>query len=178
MSDKKERSASEVLLSIEEEIKWLSAWARSTDLVIKMMSNELKLLNHVGAKPTPQVLPAPPIPTAKVPAVIERPNPAHAPTVSTSVEKKPVTVQQRIVYSQDQRPVILADVKVFSIESGTLMKHTRTNASGFWDAKIPMGLYKIEVKKGPNANKKGFLKKYEVVVTENGGAQELERKAV
>ncbi len=174
MSDNKERSASDVLLSIEEEVKWLVAWAKSTDLVIKMMSNELKLLSHAGiVKPQPKRQ-ALPLPTA----VTERPNPAHKPTVSSPGGKKHVTVQQRIVYSQDQRPVILADVKVFSVESGTLMKHTRTNASGFWDAKIPMGLYKIEIKKGPNANKKGFLKKYEVAVTADGGAQELERKAV
>jgi len=172
MTNSKERSASDVLLSMERDIKWLVGWAKSADTNLKLVLNQMNLLNH--ARMRPQQLPSKPTTT-----VVERPNPAHEkPKVVQPEELKPITVQQRVVYTQDQRPVILADVKIFSTESGTLMKHTRTNASGFWDAKLPKGLYNLEVKKGPNATKKGFLKKYEVAVTADVGAQELERKLV
>ena len=167
-----ERSASEVLLSMERELKWLVGQQKVTDTNLKLMLNQMNLSNYKTQHP-PSVQPPQPSQPSKV---VERPNPAHKPK-SVTAELRPVAVQQRIVYTQDQRPVILADVKIFSEDTGTLMKHTRTNASGFWDAKLPGGRYKLEVKKGPNSTKQGFLKKYDITVS-GDGSQELERKSV
>lgn len=163
-----DRKASEVLLSIEKKVSLILDYQKVLDKNIKHVMQHINLSKHSAPKNTEPVVTTPSVVERKSPAAEKKEKPAY---------DKPAIIQQRVVYEEDQRPVILADVKVYSAETGTLMKHTRTNASGFWDAKLLVGKYRVEVKKGPNATKKGFIKKYEIDVA-GSGSQELERKLV
>lgn len=152
-----ERKASDILLSVDDKLSELLEIAKSIDNNVKL------ILKSSNDKPKPKIVET---------IVADKPKPI----VSTG---KAVTVQQKILYSEDQRPAILAEIKIFDSSTMAQVATTKTNPGGLWTKQLMPGNYLIEIKKGPTATKQGFVKKFEESITDNGkGSIELENRLV
>lgn len=63
-----------------------------------------------------------------------------------------VPIKQRIVDASG-KSVFLADVEIFNAESGESASKTRTNGTGKWMASLPLGNYKVVVRKRDSLSK-------------------------
>ena len=74
--------------------------------------------------------------------------------------KKKTQVQQKIAYP-DGKVVILANIEIFD-SNKKLVKQTRTNSAGKWNASLEPGKYFVKVYKAPTSNKPVVEQQYEV----------------
>ncbi|MEK6881631.1 MAG: carboxypeptidase-like regulatory domain-containing protein, partial [Nanoarchaeota archaeon] len=63
-----------------------------------------------------------------------------------------VPIKQRIVDASG-KSVFLADVEIFNAESGESASKTRTNGTGKWVASLPLGNYRVVVRKRDSLSK-------------------------
>jgi predicted phage tail protein len=57
-----------------------------------------------------------------------------------------VPVEQRVV-DRNGKSVFLADVEIMDVSSGEQVSKSRTNGTGKWMAALPLGNYKVTVRK-------------------------------
>jgi hypothetical protein len=189
--DKKQRSATDVLLSMERNIELLLHQSRVADTNIKLILNHLNLLTRPPVKADiPQTL-APAHGPAKasvgVPegpvifpeARVEAPPQVEAPIELTpEILNRKSSVQQKIVY-KDSRPVILAEVLVIDpVVQTNIIHKTRTDSHGKWHTELYSGKYIVKIKKGPTAMQPGFCKEYDIEILPGDKTTILERKQI
>lgn len=101
-----------------------------------------------------EVLPAPAPPKKAAAPNPVAPTPAPAPTQPKVAPKQPtemdthgiVPVEQRVV-DHNGKSVYLADVEIVDLSSGEQISKSRTNGTGKWMAALPIGQYRVTIKK-------------------------------
>ena len=94
------------------------------------------------------------LPTPTPPKKAAAPNPAPAPPSPKVAPKQPtemdthgiVPVEQRVV-DHNGKSVYLADVEIVDLSSGEQISKSRTNGTGKWMAALPVGQYRVTIKK-------------------------------
>lgn len=112
------RTASEILLDLEEKINLLLGYAKNQDNNIKIILQRLNAM-----------------PAAKMEK--EEKKPKASPTRTTV---------NQMVLAKDGQPIKMANVEIFN-ENGFLEKATRTNNNGRWMAALPPGKYALSITK-------------------------------
>ena len=175
------RQASDVLLSIERDVKLLLRQSAEHDINIKRILNKLNM-SRASFDQMRQPVPQPPSDEYNFPpAEPSATNPVLVQPVAQAAPAEPgrkSIVQQKILYG-DSRPVILASVTIADAEVNTnIITKMKTDAHGKWHASLYAGDYIITVIKGPTAAKQPFKEEYRITVPPGGKPLELERKRV
>lgn len=89
--------------------------------------------------------------------------PPKQPGVPKPQSGSTINVEQRIV-NREGKSVFLADVEVFNIDSGEKVYKSRTNGTGKWVAPLPIGKYRVVVRKREPVTKANLEINQEVVV--------------
>ena len=231
------RTASQVLLDLEEKIDTLSGQIKAHDLNIRVLSNKLNSILEILSKQS-QPKPSIGVPTAatqqiappmlnpnlstnlpglpsekKIPIATEshlmvdprpmepRRNSRETPEkVKVSTPKAPeivfgnkkdeaittpprdesvvidiknsIPVKQRVLDS-NKKTIFLADVEIIDTKTNTLFFKTRTNGVGKWSAPLPVGKYRIFVKKQESLSKKKMESIQEIIVDGSSSMMEL-----
>lgn len=76
----------------------------------------------------------------------------NLPKIEKNHDSNPIPVMQRIVNSSG-KSVFLADVEVIDLSSMESIFKTRTNGTGKWMASLPVGNYRVNIKKGESITK-------------------------
>lgn len=86
--------------------------------------------------------------TAQIPAPKNKAAPApNAPKVATEAETHGIVpVEQRVV-DRNGKSVFLADVEIIDVATGEQVSKSRTTATGKWMAALPLGNYKVIIRK-------------------------------
>lgn len=108
-----------------------------------------------GSQTPPGRTPGEPLPTAAPPAKKQADGvPPFAPPSAKTVPRQPtefdthgiVPVEQRVV-DHNGKSVYLADVEIVDLSSGEQVSKSRTNGTGKWMAALPVGQYRVTIKK-------------------------------
>lgn len=86
-----------------------------------------------------------------------------------------VPVMQRIV-DKNGKSVFLADVEILQIENKQIVSKTRTNGAGKWTASLPIGQYRIFIRKRESLNKEKLEIMQDIQI--DGSTSPLELKSV
>lgn len=159
------KTATEVLSEMKHQLDALTKLCEDTNTNVKHLRNEINLKNRSTQAQPPN------FPQANV-----EPKAAEvAPPVATN---KHSVIEQTVLYRSSQRAVALADVKIYDVDTGSMLKKALTGPNGKWDALLPAGKYRVEIKKGPAAGQKAFITRDELEVKGDGAPIVLERKLV
>jgi hypothetical protein len=173
-----ERKASDVLLSVEKEVKQHTQLLRNIDMLLKNLANRISLLEKKPTSPTtPQVASVQPIIPGLKPGVVFKngklvkesqeeefqfeevleveTNPIGqrrtARTDNQPVEVRKTPVQQRILY-KDGKPVTLARVEVLDLK-GNVVYGYKTNNMGKWAQPFAPGNYTVNISRKGTSTK-------------------------
>lgn len=181
------RSASEVLLSLEDRIETLEGLARSIDHNVKLLLNNYNMINRKPIdKSTKQITPSKSKevskPKKKDSSEVVTAKVATAKTVTAEsvdfvqverdIENRKRTVQERLTYS-NSKPIILAQVEIFD-SSGNRVSKKNTNSKGMWAESLLPGEYKIRVAKGKTSVNPQVTANYELSVSPSEVPLQLE----
>lgn len=171
-SKKKTKTASQILLEQQQQIKELFQLCQDTNANVKALLNNINLQRRATAQAplVPDVVP----PREEMPAP-----PAKHPAAKENVKES--MVEQAVVYQSNDRPVALANVEIFDVDSGpggVRIKKTVTSSNGKWTASLPRGKYRVEIKKGPAQGNPGFIKREDFEIAGDGKPLIMERKIV
>lgn len=196
-----ERKSSDVLLDIEAKVIEAVGMLRNIDNNLKHLLNQKNITEqtvkalqeaHSNLKQVEKIQLTAEAPAQTLPHLSPKSNP-DIPSVSASVEAVdfpqvdnpvpigglPRTVQEKIIYEETGKIVLLAQVEIFS-EDGrgnlVLVQKTRTNNQGAWTAKLKPGFYKVRVAKQAVQNKPAIAKTYDIRVTAGDGPLTLESR--
>jgi len=159
------KTATEVLSEMKHQLDVLTKLCQDTNTNVKQLRNEINLKNRsVQTQPTY-------FPQANMESEVAE----VAPPIVTN---KHSAIEQTVLYKSSQRAVALADVKIYDVETGSMLKKALTGPNGKWDALLPVGKYRVEIKKGPAAGQKAFITRDELEVKGDGAPIVLERKLV
>jgi len=195
-----ERKLTDIILTIESDIKELKSYFRNNDLQNRLLLERLQAVLAKFSAPTLTSTPVPKIevsasemkpsassqtsarPTSgldKDPDIKEKIRRAMAAAQDKTEEVKPLTICQKILGS-DAKPVFMAKVDIFDASSHELIKSTKTNQTGKWLTQLLPGNYVLEVSKAATQNKAEIKVEYEIVVPNESSAPilELESKKV
>ncbi|KKN67644.1 hypothetical protein LCGC14_0459030 [marine sediment metagenome] len=163
-----ERTASEIILSLEQRVETMEGLVRSIDHNIKLvLSRQNAQLHAVSPPAPPEPAPPPSSPTPTVEAV-------EFVQVQPSTPVKKRVVQEKLVYG-DLKGIILAQVEIFDM-SGKLVDKKRTNNAGKWASSLFPGKYMIRVAKQKTAAKPQATGQYEIIVTPGIKPLQLENR--
>jgi hypothetical protein len=163
------KTATEVLLDMQHRLEVLTKICQDNNANIKQLRNELALERRTGKNSNSNVPVHQDAPGRE--ALASNP----APPADTN---KHSVIEQTLLYKSNQRGVALADVKIYDVETGSMIKKSLTGPNGKWDALLPAGKYRIEIKKGPAAEQKAFIIRDELEVKGDGAPIIIERKLV
>jgi hypothetical protein len=172
----KERSASDVLLSIEERVEVLEGAVKSIDHNVKLLlSRQNAKLAASSVKLLPSQMPAAETPTPAQPQ-------AEAPTVEAvefvQVQKDNPNakrvVQEKLTY-MDSKVIILAQVEIFNM-NGECIDTRRTNNTGKWTSSLRPGKYTVRVAKQQTSVKPQVTGQYDIVVPPGNKPLQLENR--
>lgn len=164
----KERTASEVLLTIEQKVNNLEKMIQTIDFNVKT------LLNKQNSEPARVLVEKP----RKKSFVSEQPAPT-AEAVEfvqadvSSIDKK-CTIQEKLLY-ENGKPIILAQVEIFDIK-GNLVDKRRTNNIGQWMSSLLSGQYVVRIAKQATAAKSAVTAQYDLVVPVGEKLLQLENR--
>lgn len=99
------------------------------------------------------------------------------PNVIIELPGKKTPVQQRLVYSNDDKNIYMAKVEILD-KNGQLVKQIRTNQTGKWLAALPAGEYKVSVSKAASSNKPKVDYQYNIVIPDSTEAIELDTQKI
>jgi len=99
----------------------------------------------------------------KPPQQTQSPKPPKQPDEYQVQKGTMINVEQRIV-NRENKSVFLADVEIFNIDSGEKTYKGRTNGTGKWMAALPLGKYRVVIRKRESVTKTNVEVNQEVVV--------------
>lgn len=167
MSDEEKRTATDVLLAIEQKVELLVKLFANNDLNQKLL---LDRLNRMV-----KVMESPPEGEEDSDEHLE----SNEPDFNFQIEDKPkglrrtsrnkkadegtlVQVFQKVV-TEDKKPVFMAEVEVVN-ENGSLVHKARTMNGGKWIASLPPGDYVCRIVKKENAQNKRMEYNEKIIV--------------
>ena len=198
-----DRKATDILLDIEKKIDLILGYQKTNDLNQKLLLDRLnKVVAGLEQVRLPVKNPIVNNPSSFVPPITK---PLMAKPIQVGVEDfdeqgrqqievelqpktgrrdirvptqpgKKVAVQQKISYP-DGRSVILATVEIADM-SQNIVKKTRTNSAGKWNATLDPGKYIIHVSKSATTEKPVVEQRYEVEIPISDSPLELESPKV
>ena len=166
-----EKKATDLLLEMDNKIDSILNYIKNIDLNIKLVSNKLAApfnAEIAGIKSKSQAI---------KPSIIEEPEVIFT-EVDTNFEKeqtRKVTVHQKILYPND-KPAVLANVKIFTNPAKKEIKATKTNHSGKWNAVLDPGSYFVHITKAEVADKPKIDHYFEIDIPASKMPIELESK--
>lgn len=170
MTEKKK--ATDVLLEIQDKIDLLFKLCEDSNNNIKHLRKDFNIIKITKA---PIITPI----IDKVKQIVNQKPTVTAPTVEPPKEtNKHSMIEQTVFYKSNQRAVILGNVKIYDIETGSMVKETLIGQNGKWTALLPPGKFRVEIKKGPVGGNKGFINTLSVEVKGEGAPIILERNLV
>lgn len=164
------KTATEVLLEVQHQIEVLTKICQDSNTNIKQLRKEIDLERRSRVNGNINV--------AAYQVASSSPESMAATSPSPVETNKHSVIEQTILYKSTQRAVALADVKIYDIETGSMIKKALTGPGGKWDALLPAGNYRVEIKKGPSGGQKAFISREELNVKGDGAPIILERKLV
>jgi len=164
------KTATEVLLEMQHQIEVLTKICQDSNANVKQLRKEIDLERRSRANSNTNVAAHQVAPGGGEVAAPSPPPPAET--------NRHSVIEQTILYKATQRAVALADVKIYDIETGSMIKKALTGPGGKWDALLPAGNYRVEIKKGPSGGQKAFIFREELNVKGDGAPIILERKLV
>jgi hypothetical protein len=162
----KERSASEVILSLEHEVSCLKGMINSIDHNVKLL---LSRQNVQLSVPVQQKLHQSPVLARAESATVEA-------VEFVQVDNGKRVVQERLTYG-DSKPIILAQVEIFGMD-GKLVDKRKTNNAGKWTSSLPPGKYMIRVAKTATSVKAQVTGQYEINITPGDKPLQLDSRKV
>lgn len=162
MSAKKK--ASDVLIELQEQVAVLTKMCQDIDSNVKHIRKELNLQKKVTKQ---EQVHFPPAQIQDKPAV----------SVPTETNKHS-TIEQSLVYKSTQRPIALADIKIYDIDTGSMIEKKLSGPNGKWNALLRPGKFRVEIKKGPTAGNNAFIEKFELEIKGDGAPIILGRKLI
>lgn len=176
------RKASDILVSLENQVNQLLQLVRSQDLNIKILSNKLNVLlnggatiseEYVAVTPTIKISTENQIPMETSPKGfrrVSRPETyANTPIIPpsepvfqdyTPPASQPTVTQVNVkipvsqkILSEEGKALFLTDVEIINSE-GKVEYKTRTNSAGTWNAVLSPGSYKVHLRKTETLSKK------------------------
>ena len=110
--------------------------------------NDLTARTSAANKPPPGRTVGEPLPAQPVPKNKAATPPTNSPTkVPTELDTHGIVpVEQRVV-DRNGKSVFLADVEIVDLSSGEQVSKSRTNGTGKWMAALPLGNYKVVIRK-------------------------------
>jgi len=122
--------------------------------------------------PQPKFQPQQPFPPQPFP-----PQQAKAPRMQQAQQppnsNNKIAVQQRIV-DKGGKPVFLADIEITNASNNQMEFKTRTNGVGKWQAVLPMGNYRVNVKKRESLTKEKIEITQNLIVDGSASPQDLQ----
>lgn len=185
-----DRKATDILLEIDRKIDLLLKYQTTNDLNQKLILDRLNRLLKVNVEHFTTVQTEMPAnkPLMAKPAQMASEDINEYGEVQKEVELQPkigrrdqriptqdgkkIAVQQKIVYP-DGKNVIIATVEIYNM-SNVLVKRTRTNSAGKWNATLDPGKYLIHITKSATTEKPLVEQRYEVEIPISHGPLELE----
>ena len=160
MSDKLKLKTSDLIFNINNSISNIELLIQNIDFTNKLILQKLSEKNSVDTgKPYLEKV---------IPAEITAP-PSRK--INTHTLKK-VTVQQKIIYSND-KPVVLAKVKIFDSDKKEI-KELLTNHSGKWNISLEPGSYFVHILKPELPNKPKIDKYFPIEVNDSKTSLDLD----
>jgi hypothetical protein len=92
--------------------------------------------------------------TVNFPQVPPPAKPTTKPAKTTLVQNA-IPIQQRIV-NKNGNSIFLADVEITDMSSGQIVHKTRTTGNGKWMASLPIGAYRVNIKKRESLSKEAL----------------------
>jgi hypothetical protein len=169
MTEEKKK-ATDVLLEMQHQLDVLTKICQDNNANIKQLRNEIAIERRSNKNINANV-------SVHQDAPGGREVLTSSPQAPTETNKHSV-IEQTLLYKSNQRGVALADVKIYDVETGSMIKKALTGPNGKWDGLLPAGKYRIEIKKGPAAGQKAFIIRDELEVKGDGAPIILERKLV
>lgn len=199
-----ERKATDILLDIEKTLNLVLGYQKTNDLNQKLLLNRLNKivtgLENKSAAPVkrqPSVEAFVTVPTPPSKTLVAKPmqvtnaedfDEEGKPQIEVELQPKTgrrdirmptqqgkkVAVQQRIHYP-DGKNVILASIEITDAAKNVIKK-TRTNSAGKWNATLDPGRYFIHVTKSATTEKPVVEHRYEVEIPISDSPLELEPK--
>jgi hypothetical protein len=175
MSDKEQRKASDVLLSIESKIDTVLKLMANYDFTNKLILSKLNVLNTISnldsANSIPPVINSPitsnvesNIPIISTPSIIKRNvNQENAKEMELEeFSNKKIPVIQRVVDDKG-KDLFMAEVSIMTLDK-ELVNKTKTNAMGKWQAQLKPGKYLVQIIKTNTETKEKKQSLQEIVI--------------
>jgi hypothetical protein len=157
------KSVTEIISEMNDKIDLILAYNKNQDMLLKNIANRLAeqecLLNNSRVKDAGAAEDAG---LAQLQANIEENIISEKKEVILPGLKKSIAlvtktpVQQRILYSEDQRPIAMANIEISKdegINGIKVVKVAKTNATGKWVAALDPGNYCIKISKKETSTK-------------------------
>jgi len=168
----KKRSASEVLLSLENRVEILEGLVRSIDHNIKLLLNNKNISERKIIKEPINKISKPKVSKDKSASKVVTADAVDFVQVDSGVKNRKRTVRERLTYS-DSKAIVLAQVEIFD-SSGQLIAKKRTNNEGKWTESLLPGEYSIRVAKGKTSINPPIGVNYEIFVSPDDKPLQLE----
>lgn len=165
----KQRSATDLLLSVEDKINAILAYIKNIDHTNKLILS--KYNQTITKNPTSGNKD---LPLKK--EELEQSSEISSEEVSVEKNisiKKKIPVSQKITYKNNNANVFMADVSILN-SNNELIKKTRTNNAGKWVAALQPGLYSIKIERTPTNDNPKLDIQYKVQVRNIEGPIELQ----
>lgn len=176
--ESKERSVSEVILSMEQNLisihKMIGVYDFNTKIILdkvnkiySLLSQNTEVKNNIQAAKIeqPNI-----VQNQKFLPIEEKPIIKNK-TFNVNSSGKTIPVVQRIV-NQENKDIFMAEV-IVNDNNNNLLAKTKTNAVGKWQANLPTGTYKISVSKMDTATKKRLNYSGDIVIEVSEGILNL-----
>jgi cell wall-associated NlpC family hydrolase len=135
MSEEKARSAIDEIFTIAERLEKI-------EKQLKVMDNNIKILNNKVSKASKQSAPKAEAPRAVAPKATA----PKAEPVITARTKDLVIGDIKLygyIYSKSEQPIKGVNITVYN-DSGEIIKEKVSNNDGFWSVRLPPGKYGVE----------------------------------
>lgn len=164
---KKERTASEAILALEDDVAELKGMLKVIDNNVKLLLSRQNAKLTISANPV--LIPGPatatvlaPTSTSTVTNSVESVESVEFPQVDPNAPARKRVVQEKITYG-DGKVIILAQVEIFDLD-GNLIDKKKTNSTGKWTVSLLPGKYLVRVAKPRTSTKPQATGQYEILV--------------
>lgn len=150
------RSVTDVILELEGKVNDILGYLKNQDMLLKSLAVRISELDNKITGSNSQVQQDKNIPQKQDINITDKKE-IMMPGLKRGISLMTKTpVQQRIVYSSDQRPISMANIEISQddgINGVKVIKVAKTNATGKWVAALEPGTYSIKIFKKETSTK-------------------------
>lgn len=160
------KTATETLQELEVKVNEILGYVKNNDMLLKNIANRISISKSESSHSTEK-------PIAEAPK-----QPAEQPKPDKSFKQMPgiksgimlvarTSIQQKLVYKEDNKPIAMASVEVYKDngnEGLKAVKTAKTNATGKWTAALEPGEYLLKVMKKETSTKSRIDSQFEIEI--------------